>query len=157
MKGGRRLRISKSHLALDINGKLKVTSKKNSHDIDDDPINLDDLNSVTKSWLVKIEEVKRIAEENGWGRRFNESCYWLKRAAESDLYVDKLLSYWICIETLCAKSENDTANWFAINDGQRETDIFLIKEIVGKMRAVGKCYEHGWMLHNNISHLKFKN
>ncbi|MBP9870137.1 MAG: hypothetical protein KBC53_01390 [Nitrosomonas sp.] len=159
MKGGRRLRISKSHLALDINGKLKVTSKKNSHDIDDDPINLDDLNSVTKSWLVKIEEVKRIAEENGWGRRFNESCYWLKRAAESDLYVDKLLSYWICIETLCAKSENDTANWFAINDGQRETDIFLIKEIVGKMRAVGKCYEHGWMLHNQLSSpfLKFKN
>ena len=155
MDGENRLWLSKSHLTLDINNDLKERSIRSFENPDDDftkSFSLDpDKQIGLKDRLVKIEETKRIAEANGWGRRFGEACYWLKRADESDSYVDKLLSYWICIETLCAKSEDDSTNWFVTNDGQKETDIYLIREVVGKMRAVSKCYGHGWMIHNWLS------
>lgn len=159
MSGNSRLRISKSFLALHVNGKMKMTNKQTFEDSKDNPAGFCSLDSVDNSCLIKIEEAQKIAEENGWGRRFNESCYWLKRAKESDSNVDKLLSYWICIEALCAKSEDDTANWFTTKVGQGETNIYLIKEIIGKMRAVNKCYEHGWLVHNQLSSpfLKLKN
>ncbi|MDI1278471.1 HEPN domain-containing protein [Methylobacter sp.] len=159
MNGENRLWLSKSHLALDINGNLLETSFHTFENPDDDFTKLFSLDPQKQIGLedrrVKIEETKRIAEENGWGRRFNEACYWLKRADESDSNIDMLLSYWICIETLCAKGEGGNTNWFVTKVGQTETDIFLIREVVGKMRAVAKCYEHGWMVHGQLSMPRF--
>jgi hypothetical protein len=51
---------------------------------------------------------------------------------------------------LCAKPESDTSNWFATNANEKETDIYLIREVVGKFVAVGKCYQYGWLLHGNL-------
>lgn len=155
MNGENSLWLSKSHIALDEGGKLKAQSSHAFERADDDITKVfsltKEMQSGLKNRLFKIERTKEIAETNGWGRRFNEACYWLKRAEESDSNVDKLLSYWICIETICAKSDEETKNWFSTNDGQKETDIFLIKEVLGKIRASAKCYEHGWLIHRRLS------
>jgi len=101
--------------------------------------------------LRRIEQMQEVANANGWGRRFDEACYWLRKAEESSNYVEKLLSYWICIESLCAKSDNISANWFLTKNNEKETDIYLIREIVGKSIAIARCYQFGWVLRSCIN------
>lgn len=154
MTGASPLWVSKSYIAL--NDKNEYISS--SHSAFERPaddwtraitIRPDQWTDAVRSLSV-IENARRVAFSNGWGRRFDEALAWLRKAEEGDSYVDRLLAYWICIETLCAKTDDDTSNWFELKKEQVESDIFLIKEIVGKMRAVGKCYEHGWMIYRQL-------
>ena len=155
MQGESRLWLSKSYIVLNKDNNILEVSRHTFENPDSDFTKFISLDSEIENDVHKklsiIEKTKQISEANGWGKKFNEACYWLKRGDESDSNVDKLLSYWICIETLCAKSEDDDVNWFVTNGGQKETDISLIREVVGKMRAVSKCYRHGWMIHNKLS------
>lgn len=157
MHGESPLWISKSYLALNEQGEICAASHSTFERSSDDwtklfTINTEQMVRLRKS-LPAIEETRSVAISNGWGRRFHEACSWLRKAEESNSYVEKLLSYWICIETLCAKSEDEALNWFEAKGGQGESDIFLIKEVVGKMRAVGKCYQHGWSVYHHLAFL----
>lgn len=100
--------------------------------------------------IDSILKMQKTAEQNGWGRRFNEACYWLRKAEESSSNVEKLLSYWICIETLCAKSDSETINWLETKNGEHESDIYLIREIIGKSIAINNCYRYGWLIYNTL-------
>lgn len=157
MHGESPLWMSKSYLALDEQGEVCAASHSAFERSSDDwtksfTLNEEQMVRLGKN-LPAIEETRDVAVSNGWGRRFHEACSWLRKAEESNSYVEKLLSYWICIETLCAKSEDEALNWFEAKAGQGESDIFLIKEVVGKMRAVGKCYQHGWSVYHHLAFL----
>lgn len=160
MDGGSPLWMNKSYIALNEQGRILSASHFTFERPSDDWTKAFVLNATTivhmKPNLDAIEKTRVVAIENGWERRFYESCSWLRKAEESSSYVEKFLSYWICIETLCAKSDDEVSNWFETKGGQVESDIFLIKEVVGKMRAVGKCYRHGWMVYHQLSTPSFR-
>lgn len=142
--------LSKSCLVLDDSGRVAFASRHTFERAQDDftkNIQLKDgRESGLERRLAAVEKVSTVSKSNGWGRRFEEACHWLRKAEESISHVEQLLSYWICIETLCAKSDDETANWFETKNSEPETDIFLIKEVLGKMVALGSCYGYGWRL-----------
>lgn len=142
--------LSKSFLVLNGGGRVVYASRHTFERTQDDFTKNFQLKDGRESGLERrltaVEKVSAVSRSNGWGRRFEEACYWLRKAEESISYVEQLLSYWICIETLCAKSDDETINWFETKNSERETDIFLIKEVVGKIIALGNCYEYGWRL-----------
>lgn len=147
--------LGKSFLALNEIGSVVYGSNHTFERIEDDFTKRFNLRPEQQSGLAtrleSVERMRTVSNANGWGRRFDEACHWLRKAEETSSYVEQLLSYWICIETLCAKSDNDTANWFETKNGEKESDISLIREVVGKMVAIGKCYEHGWMVHRRLA------
>jgi hypothetical protein len=149
--------ISRSYIALNDKNEISASSHSMFERDSDDWTKSFKVEQVAlanvKDSLSKFENTRQVASENGWERRFNEACSWLRKAEESSSTVDKLLAYWICMETLCAKTEGEAFSWFEVKNGQEETDIYLIKEVVGKMRALGKCYEHGWMVFHHLSFL----
>lgn len=153
MDGNSRLRLSRNYLTLDVDGKILSYSPSKHQNDDDDPKKQFSKGISFQDKLDIVEKARSIAETNGWGKKFDESCYWLRRAEESESYVDKLLSYWICIETLCAKNERNVSNWFETKANLKETDIYLIKQVVGKLYAVGKCYEQAQMVYHHLSWL----
>ena len=147
--------LGKSYLALNETGSVVYGSNHTFERIEDDFTKRFNLRPEQQSGLLTrlelVERMRKVSNANGWGRRFDEASHWLRKAEESSSYVEQLLSYWICIETLCAKSDNDTANWFETKNVEQESDISLIREVVGKMVAIGKCYEHGWMIHRELT------
>ncbi len=157
MKGESPLWISQPCIVLNEQGEIISSSHSSLERASDHwakafMLNANQMESLNNNLSV-IKKTINIAVSNGWGKRFHEACSWLRKAEESNSYVEKLLSYWICIETLCSKSEDDALNWFETKGKQGESNIFLIKEIVGKMRAVEKCYEHGWVVYHHLRNL----
>lgn len=146
--------LSKSFIAVDQDGSLVHTSHHAFERREDryfDYLQLVPEQQVgLDARLSLIEKTREVAIRNGWGRRFEEACYWLRKAEESTPYADQLLSYWICIETLCAKSENDATNWYETKNHETESDIYLIKEVVGRIVAVSECYQQGWLLRRQL-------
>lgn len=150
-----RLWLSRSCVALNEKGQIIYGSHHAFERSDDEiwkkfKLTKKEQTQLEAQW-VNTKHIRDISNANGWGRRFKEACYWLRKAEESDSNVEELLSYWICIETLCAKSDEDAGNWFETKAGARESDIALIKEVVGKIVALGKCYQRGWMVHQELS------
>lgn len=147
--------LGRSHLAIDENGVVISSSSHTFERPEDDIFQKFNLHPKKQpqiqARLTQIEMMQETANANGWGRRFDEACYWLRKAEESSNYVEKLLSYWICVESLCAKSDNISANWLQTKSNEKETDIYLIREIVGKSIAIARCYQFGWTLRSCIN------
>lgn len=149
------VRLSRSYIALRDEGTLAARRRYTFERLEDDwtkhfTLDIEQKRHATRR-LALLEKTQAVAQRHGWEQKFDQACYWLRRADESTSDVEKLLSYWICIECLCSKSDESGFNWFQTKRNEEETDIYRVREIVGKLRAVAKCFERGWDVYNEIA------
>lgn len=148
------LTISKSFIAINSDGEIISTSwsVKDSNP-DESYKHIDFINAPEGYKNKKLELIEGsllLAKANGWSSKLLEICHWLRKAEDSTSDAEKLLYYWIAIESFCSKSENEKFNWFETRVNEKETDIFVIKEVLAKLVAVNYAFELGWAVHRRL-------
>lgn len=153
------LTISASYLAVDSEGKGRGSSWSIQDNHPGLPNDMMDFAYITPlEQENKIEQITKIiksTEDNSWDKKFLEACYWLRKAEESSSKTEELLCYWITIETLCSKNSDSKENWFETKNNEKETDIFIIREIAGKIIAINESYSFGWRIYSSLDQTLF--
>ena len=152
--GAAPIMVSKSYAAIDAEGHINGASTHMFERAEDD---------ISKKFLINAEFISQHsthlndlergmaeASAHGFSSKVDDALYWLRRAEESYSPGERLLSYWISLETICSKPEKTSSNWFATNEKDREENIDVIVAVVGKARAVTIAYEYGWALYHQI-------
>lgn len=81
-------------------------------------------------------------------RRIMASMHWYRRAREAESDTDRLLWYWITMESLLRK-DKDTPNMIMTSD-TRETSISIALELLPFIRSKNIAYQKGWVLRRRI-------
>ena len=152
--GAAPIMVSKSYVVIDPEGRINGASTHTFERAEDD---------ITKKFIINAEFISQHsthlndlergmakASAHGFSSKVDDALYWLRRAEESYSPGERLLSYWISLETLCSKPEKTSSNWFATNEKDSEENIDVIVAVVGKARAVTKAYEYGWTLRQQV-------
>lgn len=130
---------SESFLVVDKNKKLLQTAHGTNHN---DKVygsiyalDLNEKNALkkilesTKDWWTKENENLTLLEQN-----IIYSAHWFRKAIESKIDEDKLLNFWIVIESLMNFKENNQLLFLEGN--QKETPYTLAKEIISTLEVL---------------------
>lgn len=142
--------ISPSYIAIRANGKLTSSSVQadkstplriwhSSLDLTKELVNHD------KSKIDRSTEIIfHKTNDYDIDRRIAASMHWYRRAKEAEINTDRLLWYWITIESLLQKDRR-TPN-ILLKQGEREGVIDIALELLSRIRSKDIAFQRGWLL-----------
>jgi len=117
------------------------------HDIFNKVVDIDIVNKVQSFIFNKNEELSGIE------KKINYAFHWIRKADESTSLEDKLLNYWIVIESLM---NYDTNKADILDEKDSSTILNRIKEILPVILAPHQIFSVGWDLFHYLRDLIHK-
>jgi hypothetical protein len=78
------------------------------------------------------------------------ALHWYRKAEETNIVEDKLLNYWIAIETLTELKDSEN---IVVNEKGKESKYHIIRELLTPIQIFAFIYEVGWELYWYLNEL----